>query len=182
LEKKEKWYNEIEANICVVIAIAMLAILTQQIFSRYIFHSTNAWADELTRYMLVWFAYMAASIAVFKNVHIKIDLVLAIWPRAMRPYLKLFSNVIFFIYCIAVVYFSANQTYDLYASGGISLGMGIPLWTVHLIIPLGHLFMAIRLIQLEIRLIKNPELLQDSVETEDEVVEKAIRESKEVGI
>lgn len=178
--KKEKWYNDIEANICVVIVIAMLVILTQQIFSRYILHATNGWADEAARYMLVWFAYLAASIAVFKNAHIKIDIVLALWPRITRPYLKLFSNVIFFVYCIAVVYFSGNLTYDLYLSNGISLGIGIPLWAVYLIIPIGHMFMAVRLIQLQIRLIKNPELLQDTVETDDELVEEAIRASKEV--
>lgn len=179
--KKEKWYNDIEANICVILAIAMLVILSEQVISRYFFHKTTGWADESARYMLVWFAYFAASIAIFKNAHIKIDAVLAFWPRAARPYLKLFSNAIFFVYCIVVAYFSFNLVMDLRASGGISLGMGLPLWVVYSILPIGHILWAIRLVQLEIKWIKNPELLKDKEETEDEIVEKAIKASKEVG-
>jgi len=179
LEKKEKWYNDIEANLCVILAIAMLVILSQQVFSRYILNSTVGWADEAARYMLIWFAYFAASAAIFKNAHIKIDAVLSLWPKKARPYLKLFSNVIFFAYCIAVAYFSYNLVMDIKTSGGISLGMGIPMWTVYAIIPIGHILWALRLIQLEIRLIRNPELLKDKEETDDEAVEAAIRASKE---
>ena len=180
MEKKEKWYNDIEANLCVILALAMLVILSQQVFSRYILGTTVGWADEAARYMLVWFAYFAASVAIFKNAHIKIDAVLALWPKKARPYLKLFSNVVFFVYCIVVTYFSYNLVMDIRASGGISLGMGIPMWVVYAIIPLGHILWAFRLIQLEIRLIKNPELLKDKEETDDETVEAAIRASKEV--
>jgi len=179
LEKKEKWYNDIEANLCVILAIAMLVILSQQVFSRYILNTTVGWADEAARYMLVWFAYFAASVAIFKNAHIKIDAVLALWPSKARPYLKLFSNVVFFVYCVVVTYFSYNLVMDIRASGGISLGMGIPMWAVYSIIPIGHILWALRLIQLEIRLIRNPELLKDKEETDDEAVEAAIRASKE---
>jgi TRAP-type C4-dicarboxylate transport system permease small subunit len=179
LEKKEKWYNDIEANLCVILAVVMLAILSHQVFSRYVLGSTVGWADEAARYMLVWFAYFAASAAIFKNAHIKIDAVLALWPKKVRPHLKLFSNVVFFVYCVVVAYFSFKLVMALKASGGISLGMGIPMWAVYSIIPIGHILWAIRLIQLEIRLIKNPELLKDKEETDDETVEAAIRASKE---
>lgn len=181
MEKKEKWYNDIEANLCVILAVVMLAILSHQVFSRYVLGSTVGWADEAARYMLVWFAYFAASAATFKNAHIKIDAVLALWPKKARPYLKLFSNVVFFVYCVVVAYFSINLVMGIKSSGGISLGMGIPMWAVYSIIPIGHVLWAIRLIQLEIRLIKNPELLKDNdkAEIEDEAVEAAVRASKE---
>ncbi|HZK02676.1 MAG TPA: TRAP transporter small permease [Anaerovoracaceae bacterium] len=178
--KKEKWYDDIEANICVLLALIMLVVLSQQIVSRYVFRSTSGWADESARYMLVWFAYFAASVAIFKNAHIKIDAVLSLWPVKVRPFLKLFSNVIFFVYCVVVMYFSYNLVVDLKASGAISLGIGIPMWIVYSILPIGHLLWAIRLIQLQIKLIKNPELLEDKLETDDETVEAAIKASKEV--
>ena len=55
----------------------------------------------------------------------------------------------------------------------------MPMWAVYSIIPIGHILWALRLIQLEIRLIRNPELLKDKEETDDEAVEAAIRASKE---
>jgi C4-dicarboxylate transporter DctQ subunit len=179
VEKKEKWYDNIEANLCVALAIAMLVILTQQVFARYILRSTTGWIDEAARYMLVWFAYLAASVAVVKNAHIKIDAVLALWPEKLRPGLKLFSNIVFFIYSIVVTYFSFNLVMALKASRAISLGMKIPMWIVYAIVPLGHFLWAIRLIQLQIRLIRNPQLLEETEESDDEVVEAAIRASRE---
>ncbi len=185
--KKEKWYNDIESNIAVIIVIVMLIILTQQVFMRYIVHRTYGWSDEAARYLLIYFAYITAAIAVYKNAHIKIDLILKIWPSFLRPYLKLFSNVIFFIYCITVAYFSSILTSELYASGAISLGFGLPMWIVYASMPIGHIFMAIRLVQLEINLIKHPELLND-IEIDELSIEEAgltnekstITDSKEV--
>ncbi len=170
--KKEKWYNEIESNIAVLIVIVMLIILTQQVFMRYIVHRTFGWSDEAARYLLIYFAYITAAIAVYKNAHIKIDLILKIWPAFLRPYLKLFSNVIFFIYCIVVAYFSGILTLELYLSGSISLGFGLPMWIVYASLPIGHIFMAIRLIQVEINLIKHPELLED-IDIDELAIEEA---------
>jgi TRAP-type C4-dicarboxylate transport system permease small subunit len=46
------------------------------------------------------------------------------------------------------------------------MGTGIPMALFSLIIPLSHVLMAIRLIQLEVTWIKNPDLLQDIDEAE----------------
>lgn len=163
--KKGKWFNEIESNISVALVIIMLVILTQQVFMRYIVHRTYGWSGEAARYLLIYFAYLTAAIAVSKKAHIKVDLVLNLWPEALRPYLKLFSNIIFFIYCIVVAYLSGRLAVELYASGSISLGLGIPMWFVYASIPIGHLFMAIRLVQVEAKMIQDFEGLKESSES-----------------
>jgi TRAP-type C4-dicarboxylate transport system permease small subunit len=144
----------------------MLIVLTYQVAARYLFGISYAWIDELSRYSLIWFAYLSAVYAVIQNAHIKIDLFLKVWPKKIRNYIKHLSNLIFFVYCIAVVYFSAEWLYGLNRTGTISMGTGIPMALFSLIIPLSHVLMAIRLIQLEVTWIKNPDLLQDIDEAE----------------
>lgn len=161
MEKKLKWHDEIESWICVVILMFMLVILFYQVVARYGFGVTNAWCDELSRYALVWFGYLSACYAIVHNAHIKIDLFLKLWPKGMRNGIKLFSNVLFFIYCLVVAYYSAEWLFGLMKSGAITLGLKLPMGLFCAIVPIAHVIMAIRLIQLQCRLIKNPELLRD---------------------
>jgi TRAP-type C4-dicarboxylate transport system permease small subunit len=166
IEKKLRWYDEIESGACVVILMFMLVILFYQVVARYCFGVTNAWCDELSRYTLVWFGYLSACYAIVHNAHIKIDLFTKIWPKAWRSYIKLFSNVIFFIYAVVVAYYSAEWLLGLMKSGAITLGLKLPMALFCAIIPLSHIIMALRLIQLEYRLIKYPELLSEDPEDE----------------
>jgi C4-dicarboxylate transporter DctQ subunit len=163
-DAKNKWYDEIESSICVLILAFMLVILFYQVVARYVFGVTNAWCDELSRYALVWFGYLSACYAIRHDAHIKIDMFIKIWPRSMRKGVKLFSNVIFLFYVLVVAYYSSVWVYGLMKSGAITLGLKLPMAIFCSIVPLSHVVMALRLIQLELRLIKNPELLEDPLE------------------
>lgn len=164
IEKKFKWYDEVESWVCVVVLMFMLVILFYQVVARYGFSVTNAWCDELSRYALVWFGYLSACYAIIHNAHIKIDLFLKIWPKSMQGGVKLFSNVIFFLYAVIVTYYSSVWLYGLMKSGAITLGLKLPMALFCAIVPVSHALMALRLIQLEYRLITSPELLADPLE------------------
>jgi len=176
LNKRDKWYNEIESTVCVIIMLFMLIILSYQVGARYIFGNSYAWIDELSRYSLIWFAYLAACYAIIHNAHIKIDLLLKVWPKAIRKKIKLFSNVVFFVYCVVVAYYSFLWIQGVASAGTISMGTGMSVAKVSAIIPISHLLMAIRLIQLEIRLIRNPELLLDIDEAEAALEQSRVKE------
>lgn len=175
MEKKLTWYDEIESSVCVGILMFMLVILFYQVVARYGFGVTNAWCDELSRYALVWFGYLSACYAIVHNAHIKIDLFIKIWPKSWRNGIKISSNVIFFLYAVAVAYYSAEWLWGLMQSGAITLGLHLPMAAICLIVPLSHVLMAVRLIQLTYRQIQDPALLKDPTE---ELVQ-ALRDTKE---
>lgn len=179
----KKWYNEIENWISVVILGIMLVILSYQVFMRYIFTITYGWIDEVARYFLIYFAFITASVAILFNEHIKIDIFLKVWPRSWRHKVKLFSHVIFFVYCIVMIYYGSQLTLSVLNTGTISQALGFPMWWVYGIIPLSHFVMALRLIQLELRLIRNPELLRDQIEInlEKEAAEAAGQAEEKTG-
>lgn len=166
MEKKEKWYDSIESTAGVVILIFMLIVLTYQVMARYIFGISYAWIDELSRYSFVWLAYISAIYAIIHNAHIKIDIFLKVWPKKARNYVKHFSNLIFIAYCLVVAYFSTEWLLGLKKAGTISMGTGISMAFVSIIIPASHVLMAVRLVQLEVKWFRDPGLLKDYDEAE----------------
>ncbi len=146
MEKKLKWYDEIESSICIVILMFMLVILFYQVVARYVFGVTNAWCDELSRYALVWFGYLSACYAIVHNAHIKIDLFIKLWPESWRPGIKICSNVIFFLYAVVVAYYSTVWLWGLMLSGAITLGLKLPMAAFCLMVPVSIVLIALRLV------------------------------------
>lgn len=173
MEKKLKWYDEIESSVCVVILMFMLVILFYQVVARYGFGVTNAWCDELSRYALVWFSYLAACYAIVHNAHIKIDLFIKLWPRSCWKGIKILSNIIFFLYALGVAYYSGDWVYSLMNSGAITLGLKLPMAAFCVIVPISHILMALRLIQLTYRQLQDPDLLKEPEELLAEELERA---------
>lgn len=70
---------EIIVILCENIEVLFLALMTIMVFalvvSRYVFSYSFAWIEELTRYMMIWAAFLGAA-ALFKDDdHIRMDLV-----------------------------------------------------------------------------------------------------------
>lgn len=146
MEKKQSLFNKIELNISSIFLLIMLVLLSLQVIGRFIFKYSNSWSEELARYMFVWFVYLTASYAVYRQAHIKIDGTINMFPKKIRKYIALVGDSIFLIYCIVLTYYSAKYTIAINLSGQVSLGLGIKMSYVYASIPVCHSLMAIRLI------------------------------------
>ena len=81
------------AAICTNVEVIFLAIMTFLVFfqvvTRYLFSYSIAWVEELTRYLMIWMAFLGAA-ALFKDdSHIRMDLVYNKFPQVVRTYLDL---------------------------------------------------------------------------------------------
>jgi len=155
--KKENPINRIEEWGCIALTLFILAILTYQVILRFVFASSNSWSEELARYLFVWFTYLGAGYGVLKRAHIKIDAVVNLWPKAIRKYIPYVANVLFFIYCIVVAYYSTKYTLRLVETGQVSMGAHVKMAYMYASVPVGHILMAIRLLQVTIYDILHPE-------------------------
>ena len=173
MDKKLKWHDEIEGVICAVIMALMLAILFYQVVARYAFRMSSAQVDELSRYMLVWLAYISTCYAITHNQHIKVDMLLYVWPKGWRRAINLLGVVVFFAYCLIITYYSAAWLMGLHRSGAITLGLKAPMALICSIIPISHFIMSMRLIQLFVKTLKAPRSAAGRDET---AIEQVIRE------
>lgn len=153
---KEKKRNRLEEWLSVAVLMFILLLLTYQVVLRFIFHNTNSWSEELARYMFVWLVYLSAAYAIYKNAHIKIDAAVKIYPKKVRKYVPILGNVIFLVYAVLVTIYSADYCMDILASQQVSMGLHVKMAYMYAAIPIGHALMSLRLLQLIVRMLKDP--------------------------
>lgn len=169
LKKAKEFLGGLEDNISVLILAAILVILTMQVILRFVpFFNSNSWSEELSRYLFIWMGYLTACTCVGNNSHIRIDTLIHVWPKKIRPAIMIFGNIIFFIYCIVVTYFGGVYTASIASARQISLGLGVSMWLIYLTVPLCHAVMAFRLVVLTVKMLREPEryLKENSPEEE----------------
>ena len=79
LKTYSKFLNAIEKAEKVVLAASMAAmviLMLYQVILRYVFSASNSWSEELVRYLFILDVLLAASIAVRRNSHLQIDVLI----------------------------------------------------------------------------------------------------------
>jgi len=128
----------------------MLSVLSLQVVLRYIFKASNAWSDELARYLFIWFIFIGASYAAKNVAHIRIESINNIYPIKMRKIIYKIGVVAWIVFNIAVTYIGFKFTINIFNSNQMSLGLGVRMGYFYLAIPIGYAMMTIRIIQKQI--------------------------------
>lgn len=61
---------------CVLLGGLLVSVILQ-VVSRYVFHAPLPWADEVSRFLLVWLTFVAAAYVMAERMHVTVDLALA---------------------------------------------------------------------------------------------------------
>ena len=168
MKKVKAFFSDLESNISVVLLLIILTLLTIQVLGRFVFHVSNSWSEEVSRYMFIWISYLTASSCVISNSHIRIDALVNVWPKKVRPAIIVIGLVIFTVYSVAVTVFGAVYTKTILDAGQRSLGTGIQMWIVYAAVPVCHAAMVYRLVRLMMRIKKDPEKYLTAGSVEDE--------------
>jgi TRAP-type C4-dicarboxylate transport system permease small subunit len=131
---------------------ALLAVMALLVFGnvvlRYLFGISLSWVEELTRYMMIWLAWLGAGLALREGAHIAIDTLQLALPDIGA---RLLRAVVF----LAMVGFFAalawlGWRYSMFAWGQQTAVLRLPAGLVYLAIPVGsvlmllHLFLTVR--------------------------------------
>lgn len=159
---KSFWKN-FEKNFSSVLLVAILIILSIQVFARYLFMYSPSWSEELARYLFIWFIYTSVSFAAQQNAHITIDSIMNIYPEKWKTRIKKLGNVVWIVFNLVMVYFGVQYTYRLYEVNQVSVGVPISMWIIYAAIPFGYALMSVRLIMSMIRPTGNTSASDDEI-------------------
>ena len=96
-----KFLNEhFEACFIVPLMFLMSIIIFIQVVMRYVFHSSLTWSEELARYLFVWLVYFSVAYTAKRQAHIRIDAAINLYPKALRPWIEILSEIIVLIFSI----------------------------------------------------------------------------------
>jgi TRAP-type transport system small permease protein len=122
---------------------ALLAVMAVLVFAnvvlRYLFGISLSWVEELTRYMMIWLAWLAAGLAMREGAHIAIDNLQHALPPLGARALRLFVLVAVVGFFAAVAWF--GWRYAMFAWRQQTAVLRLPLGAVYLAIPAGSLLM-----------------------------------------
>ncbi|MGD0566215.1 MAG: TRAP transporter small permease [Candidatus Goldiibacteriota bacterium] len=129
----------------VVFFLALLALSALQVILRLLFHSGIPNAETLMQYLVMWVAFLGASLAAYKGRHINLDVVSRSLKKLNKNLVKLIvgfvSTVILIFLLKASIEFVLNEMSDSQAV------FFVPVWMLESIIPIMFLFMLLVYLQ-----------------------------------
>ena len=86
-------------GLLIVLFVSLMVIdVNIGVFYRYVLNSAISWTEELSRYCMVWAAYLGMSFALRDNQHMGLDFIVQKFSPKTRCYSELASRIIMMIF------------------------------------------------------------------------------------
>lgn len=128
----------------------MLMFATFLVFVNVILRALGfgiTWAEEGTRYIIVWLSFIGGSLCAKHGEHVGIDLLTQITPPKVTKIIVSTAQLISAVFMFVLVYYGWLMTESTMLTGQISTGVMMPMWIIYLGIPIGCFFMGLRFLQ-----------------------------------
>ncbi len=137
-------YN-IQKVVVVILFLALLGISALQIILRLVFHSGIPNAETMMRYLVMWVAFLGASLAAYKGRHINLDVVSRSLKKINKNLVKLIVSIASFL--ILAFLLKASVEFILNEMPDSPAVFFVPVWVLETIIPLMFFFMTLVYLQ-----------------------------------
>jgi len=138
LNAASDYADKATVSLVFLIMCAMVVVTTLQVICR-VFFAALTWSEELSRYLLVWGTFFAATMAYKRGNHIAITFVIEALPKKIHALFVILS------YLLSLVFFAAAGYYDIEMIQmqvfQISPAMSIPMKYIYYSIPISMLIM-----------------------------------------
>lgn len=140
-----KRLNNLIFKVCKVLIMIMVPVMTLVVFAqvvmRYVFKSPFIWAEEFSRYLLIWISCLGAAYALKTGMHIAVKFVYEKFNQTTKLIASLFVHLLmisFFIICVIWGFNLALAQWDQ-----ISPGLQIQMTWAYLSVPVGFVIMTL---------------------------------------
>jgi len=89
----------------IVIQVAAIAALVNlQVFNRYVLDYVLGWEEEVSRYLMIWSAFLAASYALWQGEQLGMEFVVKLLPERARKAVRILTNVLCIAFLAVIAY------------------------------------------------------------------------------
>ncbi|HSB03789.1 MAG TPA: TRAP transporter small permease [Thermodesulfobacteriota bacterium] len=150
-EKISQKVTSFENGMMIVGMCIASSMITIQVFLRYFFNYSITWAEELTRYAIIWMSFVGAGMGVRKGAHISVDLLFVFLAERWKRILTAAMAILGIWFGGVILYTGSILVFRTFQSGQISPAMEAPIFIVYLGIPLGGFILLFRCLELSIK-------------------------------
>ena len=140
IEKTQNRIIKAASALVFVMFLSIVCMVFISIISRYIFNAPGNFSEQLSKFLMNWFAFIAGGIALRQGAHISIDAITKKFPLQAQKYLALIITVVSCIFFAVVIYhgtmFSWRARFNVEPMVW-NLSMGF----IYMSVPVGFAFM-----------------------------------------
>jgi len=137
-------------NLIVIVSSGALVVaafvLTYSVASRYFFHFSTDWQDELSVFLIVGAVFMSSAAIQARRGHVAIEAIVAVLPPGVNRIRHLLVDIASLIFCAYFAWKSWTLLHeawvDDYHSGST---WGPPLWIPYLLMAVGMTLLSVQL-------------------------------------
>ncbi|WP_417419959.1 TRAP transporter small permease [Halomonas sp.] len=124
----------------------VIVLLGIQVVLRFGFDRNLSWLEEVSRYFFVWAIYFGFVIAAEQNRHIRVTFHISMLPEKLQKIILTIADTVWLVFNIVLIWQGGKLFYETMQFPYISQTTGINLAWVQVIVPLGMLFISVRVI------------------------------------
>ena len=124
--------------------LVMTILVFANVVLRYFAGVSLPWVEELTRYMMIWVAYLGAGLALRAGAHVAVEIVQDLMPVHITRILRHVIAVVILVFLAAVAWY--GFLYAQFTMRQTTPVMNVPLGLVYLGVPIGCLIAAVHLL------------------------------------
>jgi C4-dicarboxylate transporter DctQ subunit len=126
------------------LVFSMVAVVSIEVFFRYVLNSSLSWSEEIARYLMIWMAFLGASLAVRSGAHISIEAFMKMMPLRVRQVVRITILLVLILFLASLVYESWNITQRVWRQEATSISMSMGY--VYIAAPIGFFLMTLNFI------------------------------------
>lgn len=138
-------FNGFEEYLSILLFSVLIILGFLQVIFRFFFNFSLDWTEEMSRYIFICLVYVAASLAVQRRRHVRVEVIDMFLNTKQRHYLGILVNVIWMLFSVIVALEGV-----VVAEGEItqlSPALGVSMAIFYAFIPFGFFLMALRILQ-----------------------------------
>ena len=135
--------------VMVALTLAMVLLVSYQVFQRYVLHYTPPWSEELSVYLMIWFGIISIAAGVRRGSHMALNYFADLMPKRVQEFLEIFKYILILFYVavpskegIAMVELTMSQK---------SPAMGLPVGLVYLCLPVSTILIGLFVIEILVK-------------------------------
>lgn len=130
------------------ISFSIMAIVCfVQVITRYIFHYSMPWSEELLRALFVWSSCLGISLGFKTRSHLGVDAVVNILPKNVKKILSLLAYLVVIACCVLLIYYSVQVSVKQFETMQKTIAMRMPIFYISASLPIGFTLTIIRVLQ-----------------------------------
>ncbi|MCP4022536.1 MAG: TRAP transporter large permease subunit [Desulfobacteraceae bacterium] len=121
-----------------ILMLAVALFMSFEAFSRHFLDSPTSWVFAISILIFMWFIFLATPFGIQINKHVACDVFVSRLPEDTRQSLGIATDIISFVYILALGYFGYEAFKEALSMGSMSEGLvRYPMWLLLVSIPFG---------------------------------------------